>query len=197
LTADITPRADVYLDACRRFPFPSESLDGIFAEEVIEHVSHGDALGVLSECWRVLKPGGALRLSTPDLGFLLGLVQSGVYPECRFFADVLRHYGETQSPEPALAVVRVVNNLFYEHGHRFLYSAAALKAMLENAGFFECRLSSYRDPNSPLGLLDSHADRFAHPPELSIYMDARKPGRTSAGSGTSTRQASMKAVGER
>ena len=49
-------------------PFASESFDWVFSHAVIEHVA--DAQRYLHECARVLKPGGAMYLSTaPYLSF--------------------------------------------------------------------------------------------------------------------------------
>lgn len=51
-----------------RLPFRDGSFDLVFSHSVIEHVA--SATGYLSECRRVLRPGGALYLSTaPYLSF--------------------------------------------------------------------------------------------------------------------------------
>ena len=46
-------------------PYAENSFDGILLSEVIEHVR--DARALLSECWRVLRGGGAVVLTTPNL----------------------------------------------------------------------------------------------------------------------------------
>lgn len=61
------------LDVTKRFPFPDGSFDFAFSEHMIEHISYTDARTMISECFRVLKPGGVLRLSTPDFRFLIRL----------------------------------------------------------------------------------------------------------------------------
>lgn len=67
----------VQLDATEAFPFENESLDGILAGELIEHLY--DPPFFMSECRRVLRPSGILVLTTPNLaalqdrlGFLFG-----------------------------------------------------------------------------------------------------------------------------
>ena len=66
------------------------------------------------------------------------------------------------------------NDSFYSHGHRYLYTRSELAMALVNAGFSKVMSSIYKDRNSVLGLLDSHSDRFRHPPELSQYQEAIK-----------------------
>jgi predicted SAM-dependent methyltransferase len=44
----------------------TNSVDLIYASHVLEHFGRAEHLDVLREWWRVLKPGGVLRLSVPD-----------------------------------------------------------------------------------------------------------------------------------
>ena len=76
LNTDLLPtsREVVYLDATRPFPFDGEVFDYVFSEHVIEHLEHPSAVSMLHECFRVLKPGGRIRISTPDLRVLIGLL---------------------------------------------------------------------------------------------------------------------------
>ncbi len=82
----------------------------------------------------MLKPGGVLRIATPDLDWLGASVSAGII------------------------TCDLVNSTFYEHGHRYIYSRAEMLAALVAAGFTEARHSTYKDPASELGFLDSHAD---------------------------------------
>ena len=150
LTGDVVPRSDVYMDVTRRLPLPDKSIDVIFSEEVIEHVSLEQACAMLRECLRVLKPGGTLRLTTPDLGYFAQRALEGMAHE--------------------------INDIFYRHEHRHIFSRAELRSCLESAGFIQVAESSYRDPGSQYGYLDSHPVRHHHPPEWSQYWEARRPG---------------------
>ena len=53
-------------DLIRVFPFEDNTFDLIFAYEFIEHVEKKHAAGMLRECYRVLKKGGKISLSTPN-----------------------------------------------------------------------------------------------------------------------------------
>lgn len=55
----------VAADLAARFPFEDESFDYVLSSEAIEHLP--DQLAMLRECARVLRPGGKLFLTTPNL----------------------------------------------------------------------------------------------------------------------------------
>lgn len=61
------PEGVVLFDLTRPLPFDTGSLEFVFSEHFIEHVPLERAEAVLAECRRVLRPGGVLRVSTPDL----------------------------------------------------------------------------------------------------------------------------------
>jgi len=156
LTVDIDPRADSYVNIMKSLPFASNSIDLILLEEVIEHVDKDRGLALLQECFRILKPGGTMRVATPDLNWLsAGILDGSV--SC----DLL-------------------NSTFYEHGHAYIYSRAELLSVLAAVGFSDCAHFQYKDPGSILGFLDSHADRFDHDPRLSQYVEARRSPRLNA-----------------
>lgn len=54
-------------------PFREAAFDLVFAGEIIEHLLHTS--NFLQECQRVLRPGGLLMLTTPNLGCWLNLRQ--------------------------------------------------------------------------------------------------------------------------
>ncbi|MCP2268099.1 2-polyprenyl-6-hydroxyphenyl methylase / 3-demethylubiquinone-9 3-methyltransferase [Actinokineospora diospyrosa] len=77
--------AAVRLDVGALLPVRTGSLDGVLAGEIIEHVY--DPALLLAECHRVLRPGGILVLTTPNLApaqdrlrFLLGQAPRQVDP---------------------------------------------------------------------------------------------------------------------
>jgi len=69
MNADIAPRAPsvIQCDLSRRFPFPNGDFDVVYHSNVLEHIRRDDAPAFMCECFRVLKPGGILRVAVPDL----------------------------------------------------------------------------------------------------------------------------------
>jgi predicted SAM-dependent methyltransferase len=48
-------------------PFPENSFDVVYHSQVLEHFEKDDAVKFIKECFRVLKPGGIIRVVVPDL----------------------------------------------------------------------------------------------------------------------------------
>jgi SAM-dependent methyltransferase len=121
-------------------PFAAESADVVIMSELIEHLIDTDS--ALDEVFRVLRPGGSLLLSTPNLAawYNRGLVAFGVQP---IFSEVsLRGvYGR-----PGRQVA----------GHLHLFTRRALLALLAARGFTGIRVrgARYHDVPRPLRPID-------------------------------------------
>ena len=136
LNTGLRPRSPeiVFLDVTQPFPFGNAVFDYVLSEHLIEHLPHNHGMFMLAECCRVLKPGGRIRLSTPDLKKLAALFfeQGGKAREyVRWIATTF------PSDVPVESASMVVNNAFYNWGHRFLYDFSTLKSALEEAGFID------------------------------------------------------------
>ena len=73
-------------DAMQRFPFEDESFDWVYSEHFIEHFFPTEVVTWLTEMKRLLRPGGHMRISTPDLR---KYVRGYLEPDNGFFAE---HY---------------------------------------------------------------------------------------------------------
>jgi predicted SAM-dependent methyltransferase len=121
------------MDATQQFPLPDNTFDYIFSEHMIEHVYYSGGVSMLCECHRVLRPGGVLRLVTPDLASVISLYGAEPMERQRSY---LSFFYETFIPEgqpanPACAV----NALFRLWGHKFLYDEETLRGAMRAAGF--------------------------------------------------------------
>jgi SAM-dependent methyltransferase len=121
-------------------PIASASADVMIMSELIEHLVDPDS--VLDEAWRVLKPGGTLLLSTPNLAawYNRGLLVLGIQP---LFTEVSLR-GVYGRPGSVVA------------GHLRLFTSRALLGLLTARGFSDIRLSGacYHDVPAPLRPLD-------------------------------------------
>ena len=123
------------LDATKPFPIPSDCFDFIFTEHMIEHIGFDDGLNMLSECYRVLKPSGVLRVVTPSLGFLLKVVSS----DRNVLEERYREWSVTTCEvyPPAVTNAFFLNNFMRNWGHTFIYDHETLQLALRLAGFRE------------------------------------------------------------
>jgi len=48
-------------------PFANDEIEIIYHSHVLEHLSKSDAENFIKECYRILKPGGIIRIVVPDL----------------------------------------------------------------------------------------------------------------------------------
>ena len=137
LNTDVYPSVSgvVYLDATKPFPLRDGTLDYIFGEHQIEHLTYDEGLFMLRECWRVLKHGGRIRIATPDLEAVIGLYASDKSDlQQRYIKWMIdRYMPQTGSYHECF----VINNAFLNLGHRFIYDRATLQTALGNAGFVD------------------------------------------------------------
>lgn len=78
--------------------FADESVDEIYGSHVLEHVSQLDILPTLKQFYRVLKPGGRLMVSVPDLEMLCKLfLADGITKEIRFHVMRMMFGGQTNA----------------------------------------------------------------------------------------------------
>lgn len=69
INADFNPkRADIVnIDIKKSLPFEDSSLKVVYHSQVLEHLTKEEGAFFLSECYRILEPGGILRVVVPDL----------------------------------------------------------------------------------------------------------------------------------
>jgi len=104
-------------------------VDAIYAGEVIEHVLQTSKL--LTEMFRVLRKGGLIHMTTPNLAYLLNLV------------SILRG--------------KQLSKVEYDHcvsdlGHVSYYSPTSLARQLRDTGFTNIVFHPYVNPQQRLGL---------------------------------------------
>ena len=130
----------IYLNICKKFPFEDNSINYIFHEHVIEHLNYLDGQAAMKECFRVLKPGGKIRIATPDLEVFVGLYGGQIRPEQKkFLSEYIRYNSEIWSSDLKYVkddhAVFVLNHNFRAWGHQFIYDFSSLSNAMKAAGF--------------------------------------------------------------
>jgi predicted SAM-dependent methyltransferase len=176
LNTDYDPCPGIaFLDATKPFPFENNIFEFVYSEHMIEHICFAAGTRMLGECFRVLKPGGIVRISTPDLAFLVNLYLD---PTQQRNVDYIRHSTETYiSRAPRLLPGFVINNFVRDWGHKFIYDRMTLAVALEHAGFCNIQQCTLRQSAHP-ELCDLE-NEGRMPPEMlaleSLVFEAGKP----------------------
>ena len=109
-----------------RFPYPDEHFSTVLCGELIEHLFE-DPMHLMGEVNRILKPGGHLVLTTPNVAALRGIsaILQGYHPG--FFHAYIK---------PAAGSGEV------DARHNREYTAREVHKLLENSGFAVARLET-------------------------------------------------------
>lgn len=131
IATDVNWRARYYLDATKTWPFPDRSVEFIYADNVIEHLRLPQNQVLLAEAYRVLQPGGRIRLVTPDVNALVEKYRSDI-AQTADLRDQLHKEGYTIEHR-----VDLLRFAFHDDGHDrgYLWDEDSLRAELLRAGF--------------------------------------------------------------
>jgi predicted SAM-dependent methyltransferase len=103
----------------------------------------------MKDCLRVLKPGGVIRIATPDLQFLLDYfagkplnpVQQG------FLKEMM---DEFHPGLPLSSPTILLNEFVRDWGHQFIYDREVLRQSMELAGFAEVASCNVKESVHPV-----------------------------------------------
>ena len=133
-------------------PLPADSVDFVFSSHVLHHLYKDQARNLLREIFRVLKPGGTLRVAVPDLEYIVNLYLHGLREKA-----IERYFFYPSASRSELST------------RHYQYDFVLLSKLLESAGFDAVRRCDYRLGRTPD--LDQ-LDRLSHE---TLFVEADKP----------------------
>ncbi len=119
-----------WINVINPLPFEDSSFDYIFLERLLQHYEYEQGLRLLKECFRILKPGGKIRIITPNLDFFIEIYNKKRKSYHKEY--ISRYYSGRGKLETF-----VINNIFRGWAHRFIYDFRTLKSSLEESGFHD------------------------------------------------------------
>ncbi|GAA4310815.1 class I SAM-dependent methyltransferase [Klenkia terrae] len=153
---------DVIWDLRRPLPLPDGSVDAVFLEHVLEHLPAPVGLAAVDQAFRLLRPGGVLRISVPDFGrYAREYAARKTAPTAPGVIDAVR----PGRPTDLLALAEVV----YDHGHVSIWDDETLVVLLEAAGFTDVAPSGFG-----AGRVGPSPDSPQRQPE-SVYVEGVRP----------------------
>lgn len=125
--AEAQPTVDLVWDLRFGVPGADATATFVFCEHLLEHLTASDGVAFLRDCRRVLKPGGTLRVAMPSLDHILSLVCSGRWNDQPWVKACKDHPIQTQA--------EMLNMVFRDWGHQWLYDREELARRAREAGF--------------------------------------------------------------
>jgi SAM-dependent methyltransferase len=140
----------VHHDLAHSLPLKDGTADFIYSSHFLEHLFKPDAERLLKESYRVLKPGGIVRVCVPDLAYAVLLYSQGKKEQ------MLENYFFVEDKESFLA------------RHKYMYDFELLKNLLEKIGFTQIELCSYQKGKTP------DLEKLDNRPEETLFVEAEK-----------------------
>ena len=138
-------------------PFDDNCIPAIFSSHFFEHITQMDANRLLRECFRVLKPGGTIRVVVPSLDEEVARIRQAV-----------RQYeaGDVSAIQAFVTSNGVGYTNKYDN-HRWMYNFAEMREALRRAGFVQITEVRFRQGRIPeVEKLDTRGG---------IFVEASKP----------------------
>lgn len=146
------------------YPVPDNYLKGIYTEHCLEHIPFQSAWDNMYDFFRVLEPGGTVRIAVPDGEFFVDAYVTIKNGGEAYIPDRGK-YGE--EPTPMMSVNRIARGF----GHLYFYDFQTMEHMLKRVGFVDIKKETFRSSRDErLRIIDSELRK-----DGTLYVEATKP----------------------
>jgi predicted SAM-dependent methyltransferase len=159
---NIFRQKDVWLDVTLGLPVPDSSVQGVYSSHLAEHLNGAKVRRLFSECYRVLKHGGALRIVVPSLEYAVQTYLQGSPALLPEWPDQYNSFGG-----------RFNNFMLCRNQHLMMFDFSLLQELLSDAGFSNI---VREHPEHSRYFKPEHMQFESDPAlkDLSLYVEAEK-----------------------
>ncbi|MEH2352520.1 glycosyltransferase [Nostoc sp.] len=118
---------DLVCNAAQKLPFDDDSCALIYNEHFLEHLTVEETIFFLRECYRVLQPGGILRIAMPSLEYVVQKYNSEEWQNQEWLNWPEFKFIKTRA--------EMLNISFRWWGHQWLYDREELNRRLFETGY--------------------------------------------------------------
>jgi len=141
----------LHYEITRGLPFPNTTVPAIFSSHFFEHITKTEAQALVQECYRVMKPGGIIRICVPSLEESVKKIEMAV--------EQYRSGNVAPIQKFVTYDVSGFNNNYSNHRH--MYNFLEMKQLLEEAGFQNITEYAFGKGNiANVGQLDTREGLF-------------------------------------
>lgn len=115
-------------DLTKPLPWKDDTVDVVYTSHTIEHLTKEDGKSLIGEAYRVLRPGGVIRVIVPDLNVVVERLVSGDIPAEDFIDALGAGVSEARGVKGAIKKI-------FEFPHRCMYTQASMENLLKDLGF--------------------------------------------------------------
>ncbi len=154
----VFPSNVLYGDIVKGLPgIIRNSCDGVYCSHILEHLSLKDFRIAIRNTFNITKPGGRFRVVVPDLEHYISMytVKKDSVSALEFMEGTLLGVKERKK-----GFSGVLEYLFGNSKHLWMWDYLSLKKELEDAGFHDIRACKPGDSNDPMFLQVENPGRF-------------------------------------
>lgn len=145
-------------DIRKPLPFANGCAEAVYASHVLEHLYREEGQQLIRECFRVLSPGGIVRIVVPDIKTIVREYQGErpfgeLAPRERSLppADLLNERLLMRWPSPSKRhfLYRIYESWQDFHSHKWMYDEQSLTSLLCSVGFVDVQSRTYAESLIP------------------------------------------------
>ena len=124
-------------------PLESCSCSFIYSSHFFEHLEFRHGLKLMTDCYRVLKPGGTFRLVLPDYREIFRAYLQG---NAEYYSLIDDRWLGSMRHQNTATVVDYVNYAVYQHGeHKIIYDEDKLILLLQDLGYSSASRTDHKE----------------------------------------------------